>query len=73
MSEGYKNMTADEVVGLVRGVQDRIANINYDHMIELKMLDGKIQEIRDGCPHSRGWAHHPEELMEACNLCGLVK
>ena len=73
MSDGYKNMTPDEVVGLMRGVQDRIANINYDHMIELKMLGGKIEEIQDGCPHSKGWAQHPEELMQACNLCGVVK
>jgi len=73
MSEGYKNMTPDEVVGLMRGIQDRIFNINYDHMIELKMLDGKTKEIQNGCPHSKGWAQHPVELMEVCNLCGVLK
>ena len=25
------------------------------------------------CPHSEGWSQHPEELLEACNLCGFVQ
>lgn len=66
-------LLAADVKRAVEKTHRELRNLEAQYADQKRALEDVLRGLERICPHSEGWSRHPDEFLEACNLCGFVQ